>query len=307
MKKYLVKIGLFFLIIIVLDIVWGIVFQYMNDHSKGGGIKSRYYVCKEASEEVLIFGSSRAKHHYVPDIIEERLGMTCYNAGEDGNGIIYSYGALLMILSRYTPKYIIYDVFPAYDINSDDNIKHLDFLKPYYKEPGIDSIFWRVNPRTSLMMNSSLYRFNTSCVKIFGSYLHPIENYPKGYKPLFKEKTEEGSHGIEPVGQAETDTLKLYYFERFIQLAQNYGVKVICCVSPVYYGYSKDYNYEPIMGLLQKYNVPFFDFSQDLQISNEHSYFEDDVHLNDKGAHLFTNKVIDCLNQRYTNSITALQ
>ena len=88
MKKYIRNILLFFVAIVVIDLLFGVVCQYLNDHSKGGGIKSRYYVCKESNEDVLIFGSSRAKHHYVPDIIEDSLSMTCYNTGEDGNGII---------------------------------------------------------------------------------------------------------------------------------------------------------------------------------------------------------------------------
>ena len=88
MKKYLIKIFFYFIAIAVLDFVFGQACQYMNDHSKGGGIKSRYYVCKESTEDVLIFGSSRAKHHYVPDVIEDSLKVSCYNTGEDGNGII---------------------------------------------------------------------------------------------------------------------------------------------------------------------------------------------------------------------------
>lgn len=289
MKKYLIKILLFFAAIAVLDVIFGMACQYMNDHSKGGGIKSRYYVCKESNEDVLVFGSSRAKHHYVPDIIEDSLGMTCYNTGEDGNGIILCYGFLKMITDRYSPKLIIYDV-TAFDTYEDDNMKYLDLMKPYYHEPGIDSIFWSVSPKTKFMMMSNLYRYNTTCLRVLGNYIHPMNSYPKGYSALHKVM------GYEPVVKnpepGTVDTLKIDYFEKFMQLSKTSGIQLVCMVSPFYKAPADAAYYEPVQELCEKNDVPFLYYGADSDITEEKSYFEDRIHMNDAGARFYTSKIM---------------
>lgn len=296
MKKYLIKIALFFVAVAVVDILFGIACKYMNDHSKGGGIKSRYYVCKESTEDVLIFGSSRAKHHYVPDVVEDSLGMTCYNTGEDGNGIIFSYGILKMITQRYSPKLIIYDV-TWFDMDKDDNMKYLDLLKPYYYELGIDSIFWSVNSQTKFMMTSSLYRYNTTCLRIFGNYLHPMTNYPKGYSAL--NRTMEYEPSINDDIVAEYDSLKLYYFNEFVKLAQRNNIPLLCCVSPYYKAPIGDDRYMPIKKICQLNDVPWLYFGSDSIISNNKMFFQDRRHLNDEGAHKYTSQLMFWIKNNY--------
>lgn len=289
MKKYIRNIILFFLAIVVVDMLFGVACQYLNDHSKGGGIRSRYYVCKESDEEVLVFGSSRAKHHYVPDIIEDSLKMTCYNTGEDGNGIILCYGFLKMITQRYSPKFILYDV-SRFDIYEDDNMKYLDLMKPYYREPGIDSIFWRVSPKTRYMMLSEMYRYNTTCLRVLGNYMHPISNTHKGYSPMkgvmnYEPEVNERKKGM-------VDETKLYYFEQFLQLAQIKGVKVICLGSP-YYGIDvNDGFYKPVIDLCKNYNVPFLDYTDEPNTKGK-IYFNDRTHLNYEGSHIYTSIVAE--------------
>lgn len=290
MKKYLIKIALFFVAVAIVDVLFGIACQYMNDHSKGGGIKSRYYVCKESNEDVLIFGSSRAKHHYVPDIIEDSLGVTCYNTGEDGNGIILSYGFLKMITQRYLPQLIIYDV-TGFDIYEDDNMKYLDLMKPYYYEPGIDSIFWSVDQKTKYMMLSNMYRYNTTCLRVLGNYIHPLTDYPKGYLPLYKEMNYEPEFKEDTI--INIDSLKIYYFEEFIILAKQKNINLVCCVSPVYKATKDDRYYEPVKNLCVKYRIPFFYYCPVPGISQNKNYFQDRKHLNDNGARAFTSLLIN--------------
>lgn len=293
MRNFLIKIAFFFIAVAMVDVLFGFACQYMNDHSKGGGVKSRYYVCKESNEDVLVFGSSRAKHHYVPAIIEDSLGMTCYNTGEDGNGIIYCYGVLKMITQRYSPKLIIYDV-AGFDIFEDDNMKYLDLMKPYYYEPQIDSIFWSVEPKTRLMMLSNLYRYNTTCLRVLGNYIHPINCYPKGYCALHKIMNYEPA--INRFKPRNVDSLKIKYFEKFIQLVQAKDIKLICCVSPSYKAPKENPLYESIICLCSQYDVPFINYESDPEISIDKDCFEDRIHMNDTGARKYTSKLMDYVN-----------
>lgn len=289
MKKYLIKIVLFFVAVAIVDVLFGIACQYMNDHSKGGGIKSRHYVCKESNEDVLIFGSSRAKHHYVPDIIEDSLGMTCYNTGEDGNGIILCYGFLKMITQRYSPKLIIYDV-SDFDMYVDDNMKYLDLIKPYYYESGIDSIFWAVNPKTKYMMLSNLYRYNTTCLRVIGNFIHPMTNYPKGYLAL--NNTMDYEPEVKEEDDKTVDALKIHYFEEFIHLAKSNNIALVCCVSPYYKAPSNDDFFKPIKYLCEQSDIPFLYYAAAPDITFEKSFYQDRTHLNNKGACKYTSKLM---------------
>lgn len=290
MRKYIRNILLFFIAVVIVDLLFGMVCQYMNDHSKGGGVKSRYYVCKESNEEVLVFGSSRAKHHYVPGIIEDSLGMTCYNAGEDGNGIIYCYGVLKMMTQRYAPKLIIYDV-TAFDIYQDDNMKYIDLLKPYYFESGVDSIFWIVEPKTRLMMHSNLYRYNTTCLRVIGNYLHAESNSSMGYSALtgimdYESKQQESK-------QEKMDITKMILFKKFVQLTKEHRITLICTVSPSYKAPSiREDFYNPIKQICYQNEVPFLFYESEPEISVNKVLFKDRIHLNDEGAQRYTEKLI---------------
>lgn len=66
MKKFLLKIGLFLLALLVVDRAFGMVFSYMMNNARGGYIGHHRYVTDKLNEDVLIFGSSRAIHHYNP-------------------------------------------------------------------------------------------------------------------------------------------------------------------------------------------------------------------------------------------------
>ena len=295
MKKFIRNILFFFFAIAIVDVFFGLACQYMNDHSKGGGVKSRYYACKESNEDILIFGSSRAKHHYVPSVIEDSLKMTCYNTGEDGNGIIMCYGFLKMITQRYSPKCIIYDV-SRFDIYEDDNIKYLDLMKPYYYEPGIDSIFWAVDSKTRLMMMSNLYRYNTTCLRVAGNFLTSSKNYNKGFSPKY------GIMDYEPVEntrkQGVVDKLKIYYFDRFLQLAKEKKIEVICVGSPYYRIDPNDGFYRPIIELCENYGFAFWDYTDALSINNNKEFFNDRTHLNDEGARRYSGEVAKALRDR---------
>lgn len=289
MIRFIRNIVLFFLAIAIADSLFGIVCQYMNNHAKGGGIKTRHYVCMESDEECLVFGSSRANHHYVPHIIEDSLGLTCFNAGVDGNGIIFSYGTLRMITNRYSPQLIIYDV-SGFDIFEDDNMKYLDLLKPYYYESGIDSIFWSVEPRTRLMMCSGFYRYNTTCIRVLGDYLHPMYTSPDGFVPL--KKVMDYDPEFDETSEKGVDSLKIHFFKEFILLAKEKGITLVCCVSPSYLGTQSDVKYSPVKDLCEQYDVPFIYDGDDEIISINKLFFSDRTHLNANGATLYTDRLM---------------
>lgn len=141
MKKFVGKVLLFLVGLVVLDFLVGMGGKYLVSHAKGGDTGLSNYICRQMKDECIIFGSSRGMHHYDPNIISDSLGMSCWNCSLDGNGIILMYGRYKMLSARYTPKVLIYDVCTSFDLIAGDNHTYLGGLRYYYDEPSVDSIF----------------------------------------------------------------------------------------------------------------------------------------------------------------------
>ena len=186
MKRFLLKVSIFFALIFIIDRVFGSVLSYMSEKTRGGYTEHFRYITNKTNEDVLIFGSSRAVHHYNPEIITDSLGLSCYNCGQDGNGIILFYGWWKIISERYHPKYIIYDITNGYDLLvGEDNHKYLGWLKESYDNEEVKKIFADIDSTERYKMMSMLYRYNSKWHQIMADYLHPVYEFKdKGYLPL---------------------------------------------------------------------------------------------------------------------------
>ena len=99
------------------DIAVGFVGVYLRDNARGGDTRQFNDLAMRAEHEILILGSSRAHHHYDSPFLSDTLGIDVYNGGIDGNGVVLAYGILEMVLNRYKPKLVVFDVEPAFNIN----------------------------------------------------------------------------------------------------------------------------------------------------------------------------------------------
>ena len=294
MKKFIQKIFIFFAIVTLIDICFGYIANYLITNSKGGVTKQMYDLCNVDEYDIIIMGSSRAHHHYVPQIITDSLGHRVYNAGQDGNGIILHYGVYQMIQSRYNPKVIIYDVFSPFDIhkyNEDaNNTRYIQPLKKYYAQAGIKEIIAAVNGKNDIKMLSSIYRLNGSMISIICDYLLKRPMDKLGYAPLYGEYKGKNENIQKEKSQLEIDSLKLSYLERLIFQTKANGTKLIFTLSPIY-GYEEDSNddtYAPLKELCIKYDVPIMDFRGVKSLINDNKMWKESVHLNDNGAEEYT-------------------
>lgn len=111
MKSFLGKVILLLVILICIDMIAGVVLDYVYQNAKGGMVFRDNFICNKLQTDVLLCGSSRCVHHYNPQIITDSIGLSCYNSGLDANGIILSYGRLLLTKRQMSPKLVIYSSF----------------------------------------------------------------------------------------------------------------------------------------------------------------------------------------------------
>lgn len=294
MKKFVLKVSLFFACIVVMDLTFGQFFSFLRVHAKGGSTANCEYIANKANEDIIILGSSRATHHYDPQIIEDSLGMSCYNCGEEGNGIVLAYGRFKLLTSRYKPKLIVYEMTPRFDYGTGDpNNKYLGYLRPYYHKNGIKEIFEAFDDDLSFLKMKSMMYQNTS--KLLPCLVDNIllRDNKKGYDPLYGIMDKVVTS--EPISNSyeEVDSLKLYYVEKLIKEAQCQAVPIVFVISPGIGSDANLSNYEPEIVLCKKYGVPYYNFSKEKSITGNASFYQDESHLNNDGARVYTNLFIE--------------
>jgi hypothetical protein len=294
MKKYLLQISLFFAIVAVVDFAAGKVFRYVQANRAGGRTGAEWYACRESNEDIIIMGSSRASHHYVPQIISDSLGMSCFNAGQDGNGIILQYGRWKMISERYAPKLLIYDVTPGFDLQENDNMAYVDRLKPFCDDSEVKDYVAEIFPIERWKLYSQMYRYNYKFLEMLSDCAKTNDDKLKGYIPLYgqirKEVVEGASNAkAKPI---EFDETKLKYLECLVLECQAKNTQLIFVVSPYFKGGSyNEESFSPISDIATKYGLQFY-YLNESEFTDNPNLFKDSHHLNDEGAKAFTAELI---------------
>lgn len=291
MKKFVNKIILFFLIIGVVDFCYGMTFDYLNAHAKGGHNKRVNDLCEKEKYDMLIMGSSRARHHYVPKIIGDSMALQCVNAGFDGNGVILSYGILVQLIERYQPKLIVYDVEPAFDINEYalDNhcTRYLSSLKPYYRKDSVAKIIRDISLDDYYKTYSGIVRYNSCTITmLISSIKGDDEEVRKGYEPLLGSIKKKKPWSIPNEENVKLDSAKLFFFNKFVQLTVDNQIPLVVVYSPKY-KLTDSLTMHTIESICKDNKVPFWDYSNFSQFMDSR-LFKEPMHMNDKGAHAYS-------------------
>lgn len=294
MKKWSLKIALFFILVTCVDFGFGKLCSYLVQNTKKGDTAHYVSMLYRNQYNVLVMGSSRSVCHYDDTLMQNRLQTSVLNAGEKGNGIILMYGRYHILSKYYKPDVLIYDIEPSFDIvqyeKDDNNRRYLEGLKLFYEEDGIDSLFKSVDWKYTFLMRSALYRYNSNVFALLRDGKGDAKIDFSGYNPSFNiyKPTEERNTEVE----REKDLLKLHYIEQLIIDTKRDGVKLIMVASPKY-GMESSASLCAIKQLCDKYNVPFWDYYADSTYVDNPNFFCDAMHLNNDGAQKFTRMICD--------------
>lgn len=298
MKKYILKILLLFALVAVGDILFGICMKHVYSSIKSGGQGRNNYIANELEADLVVFGSSRALNHYNTKLLQDSLGMTCFNCGEDGNGILLAYGRLWMLKKRYTPKTIIMDITPSFDLLKSKDGMNMEWLRPFYDYDGIKEIFQDLDSNEKYKMLSSCYKYNSFFFLRLSSYLFgsELEEKGNGFFPRKGTMNPKKKNILKDL-PVEYDSLKIKYLNKFIDLASD--SKLYFIISPVWYDLreSREKEIKSLKTICENKSIPLIDFTNDLKFIGNDSLFHNGTHLNNKGADEFSKDVVRIIRQ----------
>ena len=223
-------------------------------------------------------------------IIEDSLGMTCYNAGRDGQNIIYDAMVLEGFLTRCTPKLVVVDVTQS--TLSDTWMSSLNDFNCYYGflKPIDDIIDSTGSPVDRMKRWSNIYRYNKTWEWLLNAKIAKSAEDLDGYRPL-EVKEIKGLKATKESGKFVMDERCRHYLHRIIATCKEKNVKILFAISPTLIidegNFAKDVN-----KVLKGKGLELMNWNGDTAYTNHPKLFYDMTHLNAKGAELFTKEFV---------------
>lgn len=298
-KKHIIRflLKMLFIALVLVACDWGtgkILKQFYFRQFSGFSYRTTYAI-DSTTAEIIILGSSRANHNYVPEVIEDSLHYTSYNAGRDGNYVLYNYAIFKSITKRYNPKMIIIDIQPSDIDYNKTEYERLSALLPYYQmHPEIRQIVCQRGPFEKIKLFSKIYPYNSMILQIaVGNIDKNKTKQPdiKGYVPIFRTIKDEKIDTTR-TSTTNVDETKMSALKEIISTCKQKGIKLVFVYSPIRI-IIRDTYYYSLSGLCSENGIRYLDMSNDQTFLSNYKYFADYDHLNDEGARLFSAMLAD--------------
>lgn len=289
----------FILIIIIIDFACGFIASQLFFSQKTGKFARSTYAINTSHEDILVLGSSHAHRHYVPEILEQTLHKTCYNAGADGQHLVYQNAIQEMTLKRRIPKMIILNIDEFFLYKAPKAYDRLNDLHPYYNEfstelkPFLELNTGYADPK--LLFKA--YQNNSTLIQIVKYFFIPQQTH-QGYRPLYGKMTpykleNRQENPTEIIHIEEIDPILIQAFKEFILKAKTNNITLVFVTSPnlIEKDLSKNESLKTIKRIIKAEEIPFFDYINSEAFIGKLDLFYDHSHLNDDGARYFTEQV----------------
>lgn len=308
MKKYLIKIGWYSIIFLMVITVIGkmLVDQRANKLIFHPQMRwEEYHNLENNTVDMFFIGSSHCYRSFVPSIIDEKLKLNSFNLGSSSQSIFSSYFILLEALKTQTPKAVVFEVFRGtftiendfidlmynYDYFKSDSVK-LEVRKSISIKENIEILFpaFRFNHNLSLFLNEPGVNADLLKNSIYSHKGYVETDLPADYfSPSVKKEIQVQEKQLQPK--------QIEYFEKIVKLLKSSNIDLVLVTQPIhpyYYKLSKDENKNAFLdGLSQKHNLTYIDLNGIGDFKFQHYY--DSHHLNKTGAEKFSQLVSDSL------------
>ena len=292
--RFVANAILFLFSIVIFDQLIGRTLKHYYFTSSSGDYYRTTYAMDSTKADIIILGSSRASHHYIPKLMEDSLSMSCYNTGRDGNYLLFNYAVFKSIIKRHNPKVFILDIYPSELYQSENSYEGLSSLLPYYYDnPETQNIIGLRSKIEKYKMFSEVYPFNSKVIAIckgnLGSY---NDNKFKGYLPLYGTTILQNKPLLNNAEDKKFDVNKINAIESMALICYQKSIRFIVVQSPRYSIVNQKEENEVLYKIMTKYNGIYYNLVNEPMFINNPGLFRDVPHLNDLGAQLFTQLII---------------
>ncbi len=307
MKRFL----LIAILLIGLDQALGLLLSRLYLHTTSGKTGGNINGILQQKADVLILGSSRARHHVVPAILEDSLSVSVFNAGLDGHDFLCA----VMLFDLWTrahppPKVILLHVDPVSLLNYQRELERTIIFSGYFRESDrVRSILLMRGKYEWLKYLSSSYRFNGKVLPIIKNLIMSPDPTSHGYVGL-KGSPQSGVRQAVDLTRITTDEyanpfwdLKLSYLAELARYSKVNGTRLILFHSPYpQEDLSTVADWSRRLAALQSSyeGVEFLDLAARAHeiFVGRADLFWDKSHLNSKGAEIFSTLLAAEVGQR---------
>lgn len=313
LKKILCKGGLFVLLLVLMDFSIGHLVRFYFFRQETGKYARITHTIEKTKQELIIFGSSHANRHYVPEVFQRELGLSCYNAGIQGQGILCIDAVQALMLKRHVPRVVILNIDEQWLFTNDSKYDLLGDLNPYYYKYKKELLPFLVlkNKWAKYKLYSILYQYNSTVAHIL-RYRFKSQPDLSGYKPLFGVLKKHGKTGEKK--QVTVDTKKtldpnfIVALERFISKTNDAGSRIFFVTSPrVEPNRPVNASYDKIKKIANNHAIPLLEYGDHPHFEGRHELFFDPHHLNHTGAQLFSTIVAQEIKERLKEGTRAMR
>jgi hypothetical protein len=277
--------------LLIIDLLTGFIGNKIIERlpNYGGATIKDNFRLNKLKTDILIIGSSRASHHYVPSYIKDNIKekYTIYNAGHDGQFVDCNSCITECVIKREKPKLIIFEI-EEFELFSNDLKYRLETFAPYYNNNSIvKNYINRLGLNERIKIKSNLYKYNSKIPNFIISLVSNV-GINDGYEPLYTKMKiikKENNNITDNNKNTIIDEYSKNNFTNVIKLCNKEHIKIIVVSSP---RYKTDEKNDFLKELCNTYNVPYIDMETTNYFNNHPGLFADAAHLNNDGATIYT-------------------
>lgn len=279
---------LFIILVFISDQILGKALRHYYFKSESGEIYQLRYSLDSTTADIIILGSSRANHHYVPEVIEKELDMTCFNTGLDANFLLNSCAIYESIVNRYNPSIVLLDLSLNELLSGTGGYDELSSLLPYFRsKEEIREIVLMKSKLEKLKLVSEIYPFNSALLAIAeGNVMKSNITEPNGYLPLYGN-IKDTILRFDQRKELAMDRNKINVLSQIGSDCKERDIRLILIQSPRYIKANQERIASILDSLALEHRLEFWDYSN-TSFFLKSKYFNDQEHLNDLGARQFS-------------------
>lgn len=257
-------------------------------------MRNNWYI-KSCDAELVILGASRGVYDYNAVMLEDSLKMSCHSISIEGLSVISQYFTLKKAIAGGKTKMVIFDISIAQ--LSDDWVEDQTsvYYPFYWKNEDVRAfINEQQGLKMSYLLKSSFIQYNSTMYDLLYTGFVRKSKDRNGYIALtytgvpFEYDPTDDSQRMQINSTAEL------YLQKIVDLCKENNIRLVICDGPRL-GYINQSIDDYLKRITTKNQVEFLNFSNYPPIISDLRLFVDPVHVNERGADIFTRALIDSL------------